>query len=39
MKYFRIPGHPYFEAVTTNGSESLLASNFQAENMTCSIGE
>jgi hypothetical protein len=39
MKYFRIPGHPYFEAVTTDGSVSLLASSFTAENMTCSIGE
>ena len=39
MKYFRNPGHQYFESVTMNGTESILASNFRGENMTCSIGE
>jgi hypothetical protein len=39
MKYFRIPGHQYFEAVTMNRTETIMASNFTAENMTCSIGE
>lgn len=39
LKYFRTPGHQYFEAITTNGQERIMASNFTAENMTCSIGE
>jgi hypothetical protein len=39
IKYFRNPGHQYFEAITVNGTESLLASNFRAENTTCSIAE
>jgi hypothetical protein len=39
VKYFRNPGHKYFEAVTRNNSENLLATDFKAENMTCSIGE
>jgi hypothetical protein len=38
-KYFRNPGHQYFEAVTMNGTETIMATNFTAENMTCSIGE
>jgi hypothetical protein len=35
VKYFRNPGHQYFE--WSNNSESFLASSFTAENMTCSI--
>jgi hypothetical protein len=38
LEYFRNPGHQYIEAVSRT-NESVLASNFQAENMTCSIGE
>jgi hypothetical protein len=39
MTYFRNPGHQYFEATTMNQVESILASDFQAQNMTCSISE
>ena len=36
--YYRNPGHQYFEALTGNG-ENVLATNFEAQNMTCSIAE
>jgi hypothetical protein len=36
--YYRNPGHQFFEALTGNG-ENVLATNFQAQNMTCSIAE
>ena len=39
MHYFRNPGQKYFEGVTQSNAESILASNFQAENMTCSIAD
>jgi len=38
MKYFRIPGHQYYEALLLDGTY-MMATNFTAENMTCSIGE
>ena len=36
-KYFRNPGHKYFEEITQSKAESILASNLQAENLTCWI--
>jgi hypothetical protein len=38
VKYFRNPGHQYFEGITKT-NQSVLDSDIHAENLTCSIGE
>ena len=38
IRYFRNAGHPYFEYTNSN-NENVMASDFHAENMTCSIAE
>lgn len=39
LKYFRNPGQQYFEAVAQGNGETILATDFRAENMTCSIAD